>query len=103
MLKYVLINIKKSPIKSKKWRACFVNMNNGRYKHTDFGGAGYTDYTMGATNEQRRNYRNRHRNDRLNDPISPGALSWYILWGNSRTRSKNIEQYKRKFKMTKTV
>ena len=101
MIRYVLISIKKSPNSQKKWRACFINMKTGGYKHTDFGATGYKDFTTGTSIQQRTNYRNRHRNDRLNDPISPGALSWYILWGNSTSRLKNIQEYKKKFGMNK--
>jgi hypothetical protein len=43
-------------------------------------------------------YRERHRKDlETKDPTRAGYLSYYILWGNSTSKQKNIQDYKRKF------
>ena len=91
-MKYKLVRIIQSPIKTKKYRAVWSDDT-----HTDFGASGYEDYTTHKDKSRRENYRSRHRNDNLNNPKSPGALSWYILWGNSTSMQQNITQFKNKF------
>jgi len=49
--------------------------------------------------EQRKKYRNRHKGDNLTNPRSAGALSYYILWGNSTSKRENIASYKRRFNL----
>lgn len=84
--------ISKSPLKSKKWRAIW---SDGTY--TDFGASGYSDYTIHKDKKRRHAYRLRHAQDNLNDPKSPGALSWYILWGDSTNMEKCIRAFRKKF------
>lgn len=81
-----------SPLRRMKWRA---EWSNG--KHTDFGARGYSDYTIHRDKNRRRLYRIRHAKDRLNEPLRAGALSWYILWGESTSRSSNIRSFKKMF------
>jgi hypothetical protein len=54
-----------------------------------FGAIGYPQYKdrIGHyshldTNDpvRRKAYRDRHRGDNLNDPLSPGSMSWRLLW-----------------------
>ena len=87
-----LINIKKSEAKGKKYTATF---KNGTSIH--FGAAGYGDYTIGATKQQRDNYRARHKKDPINNPKTAGALSYHVLWGDSKNINTNIKEYKKKF------
>lgn len=66
-----------SPNPTKKWRACF---SDGR--HTDFGSAQMSDYTLHHDRARKKRYQQRHIGDlRTGDPTRPGFLSWYILWG----------------------
>lgn len=76
-----------------KWVAEFTN---GR--KTRFGAKGYTDWTEGATIQQRKMYRSRHRKDlQTHDPYRAGYLSYYILWGESRSRDENLRRFNQRF------
>jgi len=56
------------------------------------------DYTKTKDKEQRKRYRQRHAKDlNTNDPTRAGFLAWHILWGNSTSLNKNIEDYKKRF------
>jgi hypothetical protein len=66
-------------------------------KKVSFGSAIYSDYIHHKDKQRRENYRSRHRNDNINDPLSPGSLSWYLLWGDSTSLKENIKQYRNKF------
>jgi hypothetical protein len=90
-----LISIKKSSAKNKKYTATFKNA--GKEKKIHFGALGYLDYTIGATKQQRENYRSRHAKDQINKGQTAGALSYYILWGDSKDIQTNIKHYKNKF------
>ena len=69
-----------------------------RKKHTDFGAAGMDDYLHTGDKEQRDRYRARHEKDlRSNDPSKAGYLSYYLLWGESRSLATNLASYRRKF------
>jgi hypothetical protein len=99
-----LKSIKKSDLKNKKWCATFekVMENNNETKkkhekHTYFGASGYEDYTMHKDKIRRTLYRIRHKYDRLDDPTSPGALSYWILWGNSTSIQTNIREFRKKY------
>ena len=98
-MSYKLISITKSNKSDKKLMAKFKNKETGRESTTHFGAAGMDDYTLKKDKEQRTRYRARHRNDNLTDPRSPGALSWYILWGNTTSKRENIASYKRRFNL----
>ena len=91
-----LISIRSSKNPDKKWTAIF-KLDSGKEKKVRFGQKGATDYTVGASLTQRKSYRARHSVDNLHDPMSAGALSYYILWGDSRNMNSNIQTYKRKF------
>jgi len=41
-------------------------------------------------------YRSRHAKDNLNNPFSPGALSYYILW-SAPTMRGGIRNYEKRF------
>ena len=95
-----------SDAKSKKWTAIFC-MCKGESKCCDndkkkihFGAEGMSDYTITKDKEQRERYRKRHQKDlKTNDPMKPGYLSWYILWGDSTSLKENIKDYKKKFNL----
>ena len=91
-----LITIYPSKQKLKKYTASF-QYKDGTTKNINFGQKGYTDYTLGASEEQRKAYRSRHKNDNLNKPDTPGALSYYLLWGESRSLKKNLKAFILKF------
>jgi hypothetical protein len=92
-----LVSIKKSLRKNKKFMATFYV--DGKLKKTHFGAEGYDDYTLGAIDKKRDAYRARHKGDRINDPFTAGALSYHLLWGDSRSLIENIEAFKDKFNL----
>jgi len=96
---FKLVSITKSSKPNKKLMAKFKDKKTGRESTTHFGAAGMDDYTIKKDKAQRERYRNRHRGDNLTNPRSAGALSWYILWGNSTSRRENIASYKRRFNL----
>lgn len=89
-----LVEIRPSPRGEKKWVARFSDKTE-----THFGQAGSADYTIGASTKQRTAYRSRHAGDRLSDPKSPGALSYYILWGDSTDMDTNVKSYRKRFQV----
>jgi len=92
-----LVGIKKSDAKGKKWTATFEK--DGKEKVVHFGATGYTDYTIGATDQQRKAYRARHASGANARPDTANALAYHILWGNSRSRTVNITAFKRKYRV----
>ena len=93
------MTIKRSNKSGKKYMAIFTK-DNGRTKTTHFGAAGMKDYTLTGDKERRRLYRQRHSKDlRTNDPTRAGYLSYYILWGESKSIRKNINSYKNWFNL----
>lgn len=93
-----LISISESTKSDKKLMAIFEN--NGRKKTVHFGAKGMDDYTLTKSKEQRERYRTRHAKDlTTGDPSRAGFLSYYILWGDSTSRAKNISDYKKKFNL----
>jgi ABC-type sulfate transport system substrate-binding protein len=93
-----LLSITESVKPDKKLTAVFDN--DGRKKTTHFGAKGMDDYTITKDKEQRDRYRTRHAKDlKSNDPTKAGYLSYYILWGDSTSRAKNISEYKKRFNL----
>ena len=92
------MDIKKSTAKGKKWTAVFSEPDGKKIKTTQFGGKGFLDYTIGASEEQRRAYKARHGNMlKKTDSKSASHLSYYLLWGESRSLASNISAYKKRF------
>ena len=89
--------ISKSTNKTKKLMAEFFD-GDKKVKTTHFGAAGMDDYTLTGDKKAREKYRVRHKKD-LNTkaPTRAGFLSYYILWGDSTSRDKNIKDYKKRF------
>lgn len=93
-----LISISDSTKPDKKLMAIFDN--DGRKKTVHFGAKGMDDYTLSKSKEQRERYKTRHAKDlKTGDPTRAGFLSYYILWGDSTSRAKNISDYKKKFNL----
>lgn len=83
----------RSPAEGKKWRAVFSDGT-----HTDFGAAGYEDYTQHRDEGRREAYRRRHEKDLASgDPRSAGFLSYFILWGDRASVRANAKTYQRLF------
>jgi len=69
----------------------------GEKRVVHFGAQGYEDYTTHGDKERRRRYRARHAGEGEQEPHTPGALSWYLLWGESTSLQANIEAFKKKY------
>ena len=69
-------------------------------KTTAFGAAGMDDYPITGDKNKRVLYLIRHKkNENWNDPKSAGALSRWILWGDSTSIETNLAAFKRKFNL----
>ena len=99
MAKPEKVIIKKSTKPEKKLMAVF-SLDNGRTKTIHFGSAGMDDYTKTKDKEQRKRYLERHRRrENWNSPMTAGALSARILWGESVSLKQNISNYKKHFNL----
>ena len=111
MVKIKLLKIIPSRKSGKKYDAYFL-LDNEKEKVVSFGASGYRDYTLINDknskwylpkildrNVTQASYLRRHRsNENWNNPLSPGALSRWILW-NKKTLSGSIKHFKNKFKL----
>ena len=94
-----LLRVSPSSRPDKKLMAVFET-DTGRTKTTHFGAAHMDDYTITHDVEQRERYRQRHKKDlATNDPTRAGFLSYYILWGDSRSKRKNVAAFKQRFNL----
>ena len=92
------VEIKEDKSTSKKYVAIFYD-GDKKVKTTRFGADGFLDRTIGATTEQMKAYRARHRGDNLRDKYSAGSLSYYVLW-SSKSLSQGIRTYKNRFNLS---
>jgi hypothetical protein len=100
-----LESVEKAHNGTNKYKAVFCLCPNGKggclkpqKKEVYFGSKGYLDYTIGATDGQRKNYIARHdARENFNDPLTAGSLSRWILWGESRDIDVNIAAFKKRF------
>lgn len=93
-----LVSISDSTNPKKKLMAVF-KQDSGRNKTIHFGASGYDDYTLTGDKEQRERYRNRHDKEDWTNPMTAGALSRFILWGESKSRATNISSFKKRFNL----
>ena len=102
--------------KKKKWTAYFLlDAKTKKEKAVSFGASGYRDFTlMNDKNSKfyekdkkvrekvKKAYRARHAKDRLNEPMTAGALSYWILWFLSTT-ANNFRKNRMKKKSKKFI
>jgi len=95
-----LTRFAKSGRENKKFVASFED-EQGRGRTVHFGDSRYEDYTQHRDRERRARYRARHARDvgRGAWPLTPGALSLYVLWGDSTSVATNLRAYLRRFKI----
>tara|TARA_Y100000114_G_scaffold33643_1_gene29047 strand:+ start:139 stop:459 length:321 start_codon:yes stop_codon:yes gene_type:complete len=55
------------------------------------------DYTLTKDKDQRERYRKRHAKEKDQEANTPGALAYWILWGDSTSRKENIKTFKEKY------
>ena len=99
---YKLTNLKTSPKKDKKYVAEFTDSETGKRKYIHFGASGYQDFTIHKDPVRASLYRKRHARDLLTEAaktgMSPGALSYYILW-SSPSMAQGIRNFKNEYKL----
>jgi hypothetical protein len=89
-----LVSITKATDGKHKYTALFTDPK----KTTHFGAVGYDDFIKTKDVEKRAAYIARHKaRENWNDPTSAGALSRYLLWGQSSSLKQNIIDFKKKF------
>jgi hypothetical protein len=78
-----------------KWTAEFSDGTR-----VSFGAKGYQDYTQHHNPLRRENYLSRHRTtENWRNPKTAGALSRWILWGDSTSLEANVRAFKRRFSL----
>lgn len=93
-----LLSVVPSEKPDKKMKAMFEV--NGRTRTIHFGQKKADDYTITKDKDQRERYLTRHKaREDWNKPDSAGALSKWILWGNSTNIHTNIAEFKKKFNL----
>ena len=104
-MKIIFKGLTKSHKKDKKWDAHFIV--DDRERTVPFGAKGYVDYTLlpRRTTEQKQiaaltrdSYLKRHSGmgEDWNDPLTPGALSRWILW-EEPSRELAEKKYRARF------
>ena len=94
--KFKLLEVQASTTATKKWTAVFSDGTKTR--RVSFGAKGMDDYTLKHDKEQRERYRARHAKDlQRGTPMSPGYLSYYLLWGDSTDLQTNVRAYRKRF------
>jgi hypothetical protein len=97
----VYVQLDKSDRTEKKYKAVFYDDNRKKILTTNFGQSGANDYTKTHDDEAKQRYIARHKNnENWNDPFSPGALSYYILW-TEKSMAKAYNKYLAKFNFKK--
>ena len=80
---------------NKRFKAVFYDRTR-KIKTVQFGDKNYDNFTIHKDEKRRELYRKRHRKNKIDDPFSAGALSWYLLW-NKPTLKESIEDFEDKF------
>lgn len=83
---------------NKRYKAIFYDRNKKKVKTIQFGDKSYENYTIHKNEKRKELYRKRHHKDNIDDPLSAGSLSWYLLW-NKPTLEASIKDYERRFGM----
>jgi hypothetical protein len=92
--------LRKSHNQLKKYDAVFEV--NGRQKVVSFGarkntGESYSDFTKHGDESRKQRYLARHKaHENWNNPLSPGALSRWLLW-NKKSLRESVSDFKRRF------
>ena len=101
-----LLSVLKSKRKDKRYTATFCKCKvknecrGSNHKSTSFGDPNGTTYIDGASEQTKDAYIARHKvRENFNDPITAGSLAYHLLWGDSRSFRKNIDAFKKRFKL----
>ena len=101
-----LLSVKPAERKDKRYKATFCKCKikneckGSNHKTTSFGDPNGTTYIDGASEQTKDAYIARHKvRENFNDPITAGSLAYHLLWGDSRSFRKNIDAFKKRFKL----
>jgi hypothetical protein len=93
-----LLRIVPSEDRLKKYDAIFEGGKVVSFGGRRENGIPYDDYTTTGDRMKRALYLARHRvGEDWNDPTSAGALSRWLLWGDSRSLATNLASFRRRF------
>lgn len=96
---WILEKIVPSLKKTKKYDAHFFDQLNAKKRIISFGAAGYSDFTIHKDEERKKRYLLRHSmRENWKDPLTPGALSRWILWNKSLLQ-ESIDDFKKRFNL----
>ena len=94
-----LKSIERTPSNKKAFVATFIK-ENGKEKIQRFGTSSNYVLNPSKTDQDKKAYIARHSvRENFNDPMSAGALSKHILWGDSKNIKNNIKDFKKKFNL----
>lgn len=92
-----LESIKRTPTERKEFKAIY-KLDNGSSKTVRFGTASNYVLNKNKTDLDRKNYIKRHQvRENFDNPLTAGALSRHLLWGDSRSLKKNVDDFKTRF------
>ena len=84
----ILLSIKPSTKKTKKWNALF-RMPDNKFKTVSFGDPKSEDYLKHNDLKRRELYLKRHEKDlKTNNPLKPGYLAYYITWSGFEQKTR---------------
>lgn len=92
----MIIDVRPSPLKYKRYRATILK-HNGEEMKIDFGYFNANTFIDNRTKRERENYLKRHLANKKekylveNLILSPALLSIYLLWGPTKSLEKNVE------------
>ena len=82
----------------KKFKMVFYDHARKKIKTVQFGASGYEDFTTHGDLQRKQNYITRHKSrEDWSDPMSAGALSYYLLW-NKTTLSASYKDFRNRFR-----
>ncbi len=94
------VEIKPSTAKNKRLKAIFYDSDGKKIKTTNFGQKGGKTYLEHEDKDIRSKWLARHRvREDWTSPMTAGALSRWILWGDSSSLNTNINKYIKMFKL----
>jgi len=95
-MSYKFLQLKKATDDKHKYEAVFLNTKTDKKKTVKFGAKGYEDFTIHKDPERKERYIKRHeKREDWNNPLSPGALSRFILWNKETIKDSLIDYLKR--------
>ena len=83
---------------NKRFKAVFYDRKKEKVKTTQFGDKRYDNFTIHKDDKRKELYRKRHHKDKIDEPMTAGSLSWWLLW-NEPTLEASIKDYERRFGM----